>query len=129
MPVERAPAIAKPVQPTAGGWKDVRQETADHAPPVVNSESPLLWPNDPVLAEDTITEAVAITSPVEDVAIDQVAPATTAVPPSASVESGEVSEAAPEKPTLLVVSEPTIELAADYPEAEPGTDPVEPHLV
>jgi hypothetical protein len=122
MPVERELAIEKPVQPAAGERKDVPQEPADPAPPLMNSESPIQLPRDPLPAEDTITEAVAITSPVEDVAIDQVAPATTAVPPSASVESGEASQAAPEKPGPPVVSEPAIEPPVEYPEAEPGSE-------
>ena len=126
MPVDGESAIETPLQPTAEEGKDVPQKSADHAPPLVNSESPVLWPRDPVPAEDTITEAVAITSPVEDVAIHQVAPATTSAPPSASVERGAVSQAGPEKPAPPVVSDPAIELAAEYPEAEPGS---ESHLV
>ena len=121
MPVDRELAIEKAVQLTAGELKDVPQELADHAPPPVNSESPVLWSRDPVVAEDTITEAVAITSPVEDVAIDQVSP-TVSAPPSASVERGEVSQADPDKPAPPPVSDPSIELAAEYPEAEPDSE-------
>jgi hypothetical protein len=63
------------------------------------------------------------------VAINQAVPATALDAPAASVvEGGEAIQLSPEVSPPPATSEPVIELAAEYLEAEPGTTPTEPNL-
>jgi hypothetical protein len=70
---------------------------------------------------DTAPEAVPVAPAPGEIIIEQPGPSVIVTPPAASEDRGEVIQVSPESPTPPT-SEPTIELAAEPMEVEPGSD-------
>jgi hypothetical protein len=84
---------------------------------------------DPAPAEAAALEPVAVTPVSEEAPIYQAVPATAVDAPAASVvEGGGAILLSPKVSLPPATLEPVIELAAEYPEAESSTTPVEPGL-